>query len=270
MKKILIMWTLSLSAFGFQEDYAPPQIIRHYQGTNMMWVSLSLIAWQNGALVTADGGMPLESMLTEYTCNRLRGVRRSQEKRLKKGDEDPCVGSFGHVPLAHNFDGVLRSSHYIFTGIARHTEHGFFYGTPSELVTLEIEQTVRFPLDKMSVPRGVDEYFYLIKWPTSFMLGHVPLCVADSRYIFDDKPLEGKRFLVFTPLISGDELGSLIFTGYNFIFGEAKNGDLIIPPELIGDPDLEGIRTFDEMIARLAQLAALRPVREEPRWEKKK
>ncbi len=175
-----------------------------------------------------------------------------------------------HVPHADNFDDVLRKSHFIFSGIARHSEHGFLYGISADLLTLEIEQAIRFPMDKMRVPRRVDEYFYLIKLPTSFMLGNVPLCVADPKYIFDDKPVVGKRFLVFTPGISGDEFGSLIFTGFNYIFGETENGDLVVPPELIGDPDLEGIRTFDEMVAHLAELSPLRPALEERRWEEKK
>jgi len=128
MRFIYFLGFLSISAFGFQDDFVPPQIIRNPQLTNEVWLSLSVISWENGELVVKDGGMSLENMLSEYTCNRLRGVRSYQAKRLAKANAEPCVAASYHVPLADNFHDVLQKSKFIFTAVARHVEHGFLTG----------------------------------------------------------------------------------------------------------------------------------------------
>jgi len=101
-------------------------------------------------------------------------------------------------------------------------------------------------------------------------MGDVSICVEDPRYIFGDEDLVGKRLLIFSPNSGGDEDGSLFFTGYQFIFGEKENGDLLIPPGLMGDPGLADIHSFDGLVRYLEENPPFHPQLQGQRREERK
>ena len=262
MRSILIMGIISLSAYGFQEDVRPPEIIRNGTQNYEVWYSLSLITHQNGELLTKDGES-LESTLSDMMALRLRRMREVQENRLMKADAKPCIRNTGHVPLAENFNRVMRRSRLIFVARVLHAEPGFYNGSPVELLTLEIEMSpIRFPEHLQFVPRDSSQHFYLVKHIVTFDLANVHLCTKDDRFVFGDDNQVGKRFMIFAPDFCSDELGAIIHTGYHFIFGENENGELIVPPDLLGDPDLTGIHTFDEFVDYVEKISPQRPVTE--------
>ena len=151
-----------------------------------------------------------------------------------------CASEFAVTHRQDNpsdtLDDLLTHSRSILRGTIRSIAWGFSFGVPSSLLELEISETVQGLAPRAPV--------YLDYPVAHFRIGPFSFCNLNQGF----EPRPGDEVLLFDYKGPVDREDVFYVPGLRNIAFQDRDGALILPPQLKDDPDLEGVRTLDDMV----------------------
>lgn len=144
----------------------------------------------------------------------------------------------GEAPSSSLAD-LATHSETILRGTIASIEPGFSSGVPSSLLEIEVEEVLKGTVKSSRI--HVD---YLV---ARFRIGPYSFCNANKGY----EPRPGDRVLLFDYTGPSDQQGTFYGPRLDQIFFEEGSGTLALPPRLRSDPDLESVRSLDQVIPKL-------------------
>ncbi len=124
---------------------------------------------------------------------------------------------------------------------------GFYHGAAASLATVRVNKWLREPLGKTT-------YYYLHDANARFQVGSVTFCGVGKKKL---RLQSGQTLLLFVTNTPVDALGSVLHVNPQLIFSK----DLLGSDHWQDDPDLHGLKDFEELISLVTRLAVEEPFR---------
>jgi hypothetical protein len=148
-------------------------------------------------------------------------------------DDRGGVGSSATLPdLATYSETIVR-------GTIRTVDLGFSFGTPTSLLGVEVSEVIKGPSSKSPL---------YIEYPVArFRIGPFTFCNLNKGF----EPRPGDEILLFAYSGPVDRENVLYAPRLDQIFFQSQSGGLFFQPHLKDTPDLNTVRSLDEVVSRL-------------------
>ncbi|HYX25028.1 MAG TPA: hypothetical protein VFC23_12805 [Thermoanaerobaculia bacterium] len=163
----------------------------------------------------------------------------SECKRMQDRKDDR-----GGAGSSETLSALAASSKTIFRGKVRTTDPGFDGGVPASLLGIEVSDVI-----KGSTPRSL---VYVVYPVAHFKIGFYYFCNATKGF----EPSSGTEVLLFDAVGPEDRDNMTYAPRMDQLFFQDRSGTLNLPPRLKNTPDLQTVRSLDDVVSRLATPAA--------------
>ena len=199
----------------------PPPFLYSDSG-GPQWVRASAVSQDdNGEPIILTEGVQKNLFFQKEQETLARRFRRLAQERAiyKSGTMPDCPLTWpSSIGVSWEFEQLFPRSIAIFVAEVREITPGFDGGTPSSLLSVEIEQWIRKPLS------GTNKVFYISYPNVRFQVGDFTFCAKDKRYTTD--PFIGQRVLGFSTAMPNDADSLLLYIGPANLFMEDKLGNV--------------------------------------------
>jgi len=200
---------------------APPPYLLTEAG-EPFWVRASAVSLDpNDQPLLIDKGLQQNpfSHDVKQSIGRRFTLLTKERAKYKAGTLPECPLTWPqYMFLDWKFEQLFPRSEAIYLGIIREITPGFERGTPSSLLTVQIERWLRKP------GPAVEQVYYIYYPNIRFDVGHLRFCAEDKRFF--KHPFIGQRLLGFSTSRPKSAGRLLLYVGPANLFAENKSGNV--------------------------------------------